>query len=373
LPFPATATEAAILTLGLAGVASAATAIDGDPRSSTGLGTPVGHEVQADFEGLFASDIQLTQSTVTYGLKHDSFVISASAALNTFDLDYQPAAFDFLGFATGLDELRWAGALAGEKDIIPSLTLFVAGGLYDGFSDYRSLWLNEYYRQQFAALPGYVAATPRGEQVSGSVRWEYLPAAGYLQADVGYFHDEIAPGYEIDFDGLRRGRPDLYTTAYRLAFENIVARRIRVKNEFRIGDTTNRELRYSYQGSLNLALGERWVIRLYGGYTEESPTFTAWYAGGAAEVELAGGWLLGISGRYYSDTGEIEDALFSSAAPGLEAWQIGLGARRVWGSTMPEARHALPARESRTHDARRAAFALHQVEQLLHVRAGSAM
>ena len=327
---PVTVADTAMLTLALFGGAGATAAVDSS--SSTGVGTPLAHAVQADFEGLFASDIQLTQSTVTYGLTRGSFEINASASLNTFNLDYQPAAFDFLGFATALDERRWAGALAGEAGLLPSLTLMVAGGLYDGFSDYRSLWLNEYYRQQYAALPGYVAASPRGEQASGGVRWEYLPAVGFLQVDVSYFHDEIAPGYEIDFEGLRRGRPDLYTTAYRLVFENILTRRVRMMNEFQLGDTTDREVRYSYQGSLNLALGERWVVRVYGGYTEEAPTFTAWYFGGAAEFELAGGWLVGVSGRYYSDTGEIEDALFSSAAPGLEAWQIGLGVRRVWGS-----------------------------------------
>ena len=37
---------------------------------------------------------------------------------------------------------------------------------------------------------------------------------------------------------------------------------------------------------------------------------------------------MSVSGLYYRDTGEIENSLFiSTAAPGLEVWQGGLGLR----------------------------------------------
>jgi hypothetical protein len=331
LPASATVAHAAILTVSAAnGIAESGGTAPGR-SSSEGSGTPLTQQARGDFEGLFSRDIQMTQTTASYGVKRGGWEFDASAAFNTYDLDYEPVSFDFLGFPESVAEVRWAAALQGKVELRPSLTLSATGGFYDGYNDYRSIWLNEYFRQQYSALPGYLEATPGGEQVSADLRWEYLPASGYVQVGLDYFHDEIAPGYEIDFDGLRRGRANLYTTAYRIAFENVVTRRARLLNEFRLADTTDRELRYSVQSSLNLALGEPWVIRIYGGYAEEEPTFQSWYAGGSVEYEAGGGWHVGVLGRFYHDTGEIENSLFSTAAPGVEAWQIGIGVRRVWG------------------------------------------
>lgn len=52
--------------------------------------------------------------------------------------------------------------------------------------------------------------------------------------------------------------------------------------------------------------------------------------GGTLECEVAPRWLVSLSGLYYHDTGEIENSLFiSTAAPGLETYQGGLGLRYV--------------------------------------------
>ena len=325
----------AMLALAVNARAELSIAAAGSGSASGRDGAPVTHQLQADFEGMFASDIRLTQSTVAYGQKRERFEFNASVAYNTFDLDYQPAPFDFLGTPAHVDERRTAAALGVRTKLLDPLTLLFSGGLYEGFADYRSAWLNEYYRQQFSSVTGfgdeYVTPSPRGENISLGLRWEYLPTTGFVQGDIGYLHDRIAPGYEIDFDGLRSGRPNLYTASYHLAFENVLTRRLRVLNEFRLTDTTNREQRYGYQGSLNLALGERWVVRAFGGYTQERPAFEAHYFGGTVEYEPETGWLLSVSGRQYRDTGEIENSLFSSAAPGLDAWQAGFGLRRLWG------------------------------------------
>jgi hypothetical protein len=53
----------------------------------------------------------------------------------------------------------------------------------------------------------------------------------------------------------------------------------------------------------------------------------AFYFGGAVEYEATPSCLFSLSGRFYRDTGEIENSLFSNAAPGVEAYQIGVGFR----------------------------------------------
>jgi hypothetical protein len=329
-PHPArvvTAVAAALVISTAWGASDPGQADAGLPVAST---TPVTQQVQADWEGLIASDILLTQASLAYRRAQGRFEFTTSIALNTIDLDYQPASFDFLGSSTSVDEHRFGGAVATRTRLLEPLTLLLSGAAYTGFPDYRTAWLNEYFRQQFGALPGYQQARPSGESVTFGLRLEYLPTIAFVQGDISYMKDSIAPGYEIDFDGLRRGRPNLYTASYHVAFENVLHRRVRLLNEARLTDTTDRENRYSYQGSLNVAVGERWVARVFGGYAEERPTFRAAYAGGSIEFEPSAGWLFSASGRHYSDTGEIENSLFSSAAPGLTAWQFGFGVRRVW-------------------------------------------
>lgn len=289
------------------------------------------HRSAASFEGLFASDVQLTTSALTYRATHGIWEGTVGVGLNTYGLDYEPVDFDFLGRPERVDEARWSGQFNGRVRVLPRLTLLASAGVFDGFADYRSLWLSTYYAQQFSGLPGYVAPDPGGASVGGGVRWEWLPDAGFLQGDFTYVNEEIAPGYEIDFDGLRRGRDRLYTAQWRISEEHVLHRRVRLLNEVRLTDTTDRDRRVAWQGSVNVTLGERWTLRPYGGYAEEDPQFEAWYVGGAVEYEVAPGWFVSVSGRYYEDTGEIENSNFSNAAPGVDTWHAGAGVRHVRG------------------------------------------
>ncbi|HMO66501.1 MAG TPA: hypothetical protein PKE47_14985 [Verrucomicrobiota bacterium] len=281
------------------------------------------------FEGLFATDVQLTSSALTHRAAHGIWEGSVGVGLNTYGLDYEPADFDFLGRPERVDEARWSGQFNGRVRALPRLTVLASAGVFDGFPDYRSLWLSTYYAQQFADLSGYVAPDPGGWTVGGGLRWEWLPGAGFLQGEFTYLNEEIAPGYENVVEGLRRGRDRLYTTAWRISEEHILHRRVRLLNEVRLTDTTDRERRFAWQGAVNVALGERWTLRPYGGYAEEDPRFEAWYVGGAVEYQLAPHWFLNAAGRYYEDTGEIENSNFSNAAPGVDTWHAGLGVRYV--------------------------------------------
>jgi len=264
---------------------------DGAIEAATG--TPVIHQGDLAFEAMLASDIQLTSTALTYGQKHGATEWKISYTHNTIGADYENfVLFDFLGYPERLTEEYDAGSIAIRQKLSEPLTLSVAAGGYDGFTDYRSVWLANYYKQQFSFLPGY----------------EYEPVPGVLL----------------------KGRERLETYSPTLKFENLVSRRVRMLNEFQLTFTTGRETRYAYRNSINLALGERWVVRTLGGYTFENPTLRAWFAGATLEFEITPRWLVNVSGLYYHDTGEIENSAFiSTAAPGLETWQAGLGLRYV--------------------------------------------
>ena len=218
-----------------------------------------------------------------------------------------------------------------QKRVRERLQLQGSAGLYEGITDFRSAWLNEYYRQQFGDIEGYQDADAGGLNVSGAASWEYVPNSGILQLDAGFLRDKIAPGYEIDFEGLFRGRETLNSWTVQVSSENVINRWIRAHSALSLIGTTEREIRLSYLGRLNLALGERMVVRSTLGATREDPELTAYFVGSSIEYELSQSILLSVSGRYYKDTGEIENSLlFSNAAPGLKSYQLGAGLRILW-------------------------------------------
>ena len=299
----------------------------------TATGSPVTREGDLSFEAMLASDIQLSSTAVSYGQKHGDTDWKLTYTHNLIGEDYEPyEPFDFLGYSERINASYNGGAASVRQKLGDALKWRVAGGGYVGFADYRSLWLANYYKQQFSFVPGYETPDPSGYYASTSLRWEYLPATGFAEISFLYAHDTIAPGYEFNpFLGvLEQATDQLDTYSPTLTFENIISRRIRWLNEFQLVFTTGRETRYAYRSSINVALGERWVWRTVGGYTQEDPTLRAWYAGATFEYEITPRWLVNLSGLYYHDTGEIENSAFiSTAAPGLQTWQVGLGLRYV--------------------------------------------
>src|SRR5439155_5464205 len=140
---------------------------------------------------------------------------------------------DTFGFAEILRENRYAGQATARSRLSEKLTLVLSGGAYDGFQDYRRVWLNNYYRQQFTnprfpPIPGYQEADPKGWNASGGLRWEYLPTTGFLEAKGSFAVDDVAPGFVRDpATGMAlRGRGTLYTPSFTVSSENVLSRRL---------------------------------------------------------------------------------------------------------------------------------------------------
>ena len=319
-----------VQTAGLAAAAPAA-------QSSSGL--PIVQTIEADTELSWSSDLLLSESKLRYDFERGGTEWDAAFALATFEEQYQPfRQLDFFGFPEHLEAERYSGVFNLRQRLTDPVTLLVSGSIVDGYKDYRRVWIANRYRQKydhpdFPRVPGYEEPAPGQWSASAGARWEYLPTLGFAEFRPSYSYERTAPGYE---DGtnrlggykLLRGRKNIDTVSLTVSSENVLTRRIRVLNEFTLGQSTGRELRFSYQGSLNLAVGERWVLRGYGGVTTEAPRFSAQFFGLTAERELLPGLLLSLTGRYYSDTGEIESALpITSAFPPLRSWEGGLGLR----------------------------------------------
>jgi len=312
------------------------------PSAERGPGAPWAHGIGVDSEFVRASDILLSDSRFSHRLEKGGTELELAFAYASFDIEYQPfAPIDFFGFSEDLHEDRFTGQASLRQRLVQTFTLLANGGVYDGYSDYRRVWIANRYRQKydhpdFPRVPGYETPDPKGYNLSIGARYEYLPATGFAELKLGYAHDQTAPGYEdgLDANGqfvLLQGRERLDTKSVALTLENVLTKRLRALNEFGVSETTGRKPRFTYQGSLNLALAERWVLRAYGGLSTEAPQFDGNFLGLTAECEVAPNLLLSLTGRHYRDSGEIENSLpVTSAAPPLRSWEAGVGLRYTW-------------------------------------------
>ncbi|MEZ5277281.1 MAG: hypothetical protein R3F07_12940 [Opitutaceae bacterium] len=301
-------------------------------RPSEGWGLPYGWEVDLAGEAVLSSDIQLSHYVVGLADRQTTSQFTLRLVQDVMSVDYEPIDFDLNGESTHLHEQTLAVQGSFRHAFEGAWTGLISGSAYDGYADYRSLWLAEYYRQQFSGLgdiPGFDLwrePDPHGVSFSAGMRWEYLPASGFLQLDLAHARDVIAPGYEIDFDGLVSGPSVLTARSIGLTLENVLTPRLRTLLQLQAAETTGRDPRLSALFSANLAFNTAWRIRGRIGGATEGPDFRSLYGSLAVEGDLSETWTVFATVRGYEDNGEIEDALlFSAAAPGLTTGSAGIG------------------------------------------------
>lgn len=202
------------------------------------------------------------------------------------------------------------------------------GSVFEGFRSHSDIWIDAYYRQQygFGGIPGvsYQNPDPGGSSLSGTLRWEYLPATAFVSLNAGWQGETVAPGYEVvdEITSFRLEKTDTYLNTWRVSldFENALNRRVRVRNALALTKTDRRDPRYGWSGQINVALSDHLISRSKGSYNREEPDFESWSISETLEWNFHGPWYLSGTVRWYDDTGQIESAfVVSSAAPALES------------------------------------------------------
>ncbi len=290
-------------------------------------------------ELLASGDVDLYSAFINGSVQlNDQSELDIRIDLTRQDVEFRPhELFDPFGSETSLGETGKAAILAYKQDA-GRHRLSVTASAYTGFRNYSSLWIDEYYRQQysFGGIPGvtYEDPDPHGWGLEFSERFELRPASTYLTASFGYLRDRVAPGYEIADLGtsfeLIRGETLLHSWTGSLEVEAILNKRMRTLQAIRLIRTTTRDLRISWNGALNTAINSKWISRTTASYAKEDPNFEAWSISQTFEYSLTDHWSLSATARYYEDTGQIESAnLVSSAAPALDSQQLYLSLRRT--------------------------------------------
>lgn len=283
-------------------------------------------------EVLHSSDISLQSLSILRRHSQKRWEWDLNMNFRRIDVDYEPFSdADIIGKQTRLLESNGSLQVSARYARSPILQYRFSGGGYYGFSDHRSLWLDEYYRQQFSGLSGYEYANPWGVNLSGGVQWDTLSSFGLLGMTLVAQQDDVAPGYDRPlFQELERGRQRLNTGSLLLEQESIISKNARMRHQASVTRTTDRQLRYRYSGYLNYSLSEHWVIRTEGTATFEATAaegesdFHSYSAGITVERDWDQRLFVSLAGRKYEDNGQIETSiLVSSGPPPLETTHLG--------------------------------------------------
>ena len=278
------------------------------------------NRIDVEGEALIGSDIMVLRTSGSYEQQRGDFTVGATLAYTDIDIDYSPRTVTFPADRSesnreGQIDLGWQA----KSDL--KLTGFAR--VYDGFPDFRSVWIAEYFEQLFGVVPGYRDADPRGWAVGGGAVWDPIPGSTRITFNLGYGEDDIVQGWIFGAGGLGSGPSRLQTSSGGVVWEQAINGWLKMENSIRAQEVELREPRFQVQTSWAAAFGPNWTLRANAGATRERPSFEAYYAGALLDYQFLPGWHVSVNGRYYEDTGEIESSGFSSAAPGMQSFELG--------------------------------------------------
>jgi hypothetical protein len=274
------------------------------------------------------SDVALLDSEMFVRRRDTQREVTLFLGAAEINLDYRPPASSLIGLDKDLTASKENGLITWREGLDSPLQWNFSAGLYQGFTDYRSLWLDEYYRQLFSGMPGYQEADVGGCNVGIGGRYEYLKATGLLNWNVGWQQDNVAPAYEkIIFGPLIRGTSELETWRFGLGSEHVLTPCLRFKQDAAAINTTDRAWRYTYAAETAWSVADNWTLRLRGEGTKEAD-FHSVLGALLIERDWEALWFAGIALRVYHDNGQIIDPLLiSGAAPALDSYQLQLTLR----------------------------------------------
>lgn len=283
-----------------------------------------------------ASDIQLFDSDLTIRWRNLERDLSTSIGWAPIHMDYIPSSASLIGKPADLDSNRASWQFTWREALEKTWRWNLSAGGYEGFTDYRSLWLEEYYRQLFSTVPGYREADVGGANVSVAGTYEFLPQCGMINWSLAFQTDDASPAYEKPIGAdLIRGVSHYETWRFGMGSEHVLNPRVRFKQDAAAFQTTSRDWRYVYRGEVAWAVADEWSVRsamdgsLEGGF--HSGSFSL-----MLEKDWSARWFVGLQARAYRDNGQIIDPeIVSSSSPALDSLHIQLmlrheSERLVW-------------------------------------------
>jgi hypothetical protein len=267
-----------------------------------------------------AADVFLSDSDLNARWRNPHRELSLLLGVGQINLDYLPPKINILGVSNERNETKESCQFTWREGLDQRLLWNLSCGAYQGFTDYRSVWLDEYYRQLFGSVAGYETADVGGVNASMGGRYEYLEASGLVSWSVGWQQDAVSPAYEkIIFGPLQQGEDTLTTWRFGLGSEHVLTPRLRFKQDPALILSTARDNRYAYSAETVWAITDAWTARLRAEAVKEAE-FHSISGGLLVERDWDGKWFAGMAVRAYRDNGQILDPLLiSGSAPPLDS------------------------------------------------------
>ena len=275
-----------------------------------------------------ASDVCVADNELNARWRDGRRELSVMAGLANLQMDYAPSPWDLTATFEKLEETRSTAQLTWREGLKTPWRWNFSGGGYVGYTDYRSMWLNEYYRQIFSGVPGYKEADPAGLNASIGGTYEYLPQSGMLNWSVGWQSDVVAPAYDkLIGVPLQRGLSRYETWRFSVGSEHVLASTLRFKQDATAFETSARAWRFTYKAETLWAVTDTWVTRVSLEGSQEAHFHSV--AGALAlEHDWEARWFAGIQARAYRDNGQIIDpSIVSGNAPPIDTAQLQLTLR----------------------------------------------
>ena len=288
-------------------------------------------------EYMVTDDVRLFANDLQWELQRGRLRLTNLLSYGHIEVDYKPAARAFFGEREERVEDHWSYSVT-TAWVEDQNTASLTAGFSDGFQDYRSVWLAEYYQQGFENDPAYSEPDPHATFVAGE--WASLLVNDQVRVSVNssYRSDDVAPPYERIIPTAvgqpiytQVGREHLETVGFGGAVDWIATERTRVEASLSTDDTTGRELRWTGEFTVAHALTDSWVASLSGTHVSEGGEFDAWSVAGMLDYDWYESWFLGVLVRYYEDNGLVWDSTIVSAeSPPLDSWQVGIRLAKVF-------------------------------------------
>lgn len=278
-------------------------------------------EFDLEYEALLSSDIDVNRGALRYSQRRGDWNFDLGLSTTDYSIDYQPFA-PLGGLPNSLNENTRQASFTVGYSLNETLDTNLSFNYYDGFADFRSVWIAEYYRQAFN-FPGsgYQSPDPHGFSITSG--WQWNPKAGTrVSFDLTYSEDTIAPGWSFQDPG----NDLLKNRAASIRWEQAINPRLKTETSFTYFDITDREARMILQSSWNFAINDDLTLGANIGGSIEEPDFSALYGGLALTYEVNPNLSLRAEARLYEDSGEIETSGFNASAPQVLTTEVGLSA-----------------------------------------------
>ncbi len=281
-------------------------------------------EIETTGEVLDADDILVQSYQLAYSGTEGPWKFRANLGFSNYDLTYVPV---LSGDTEQLEESTTQINLSLTHQWNPHWSGTFNLAAYDGFTEYRSVWISEYYRQQFIGFPDdYDAPDPHGESFGASLKWDYLPGAGNATFSAGFSQDEVAPGWSFNSAAAKpeADRQELDTFFGGVRVEQALNGWLKTEVDLTARKTSDRKTRFSIKNSWAAAAGPV-TFRLAGGYADEEPSFDSLYGTALVDWKFLPQWSVHLGYRAYSDSGEIQTSGFNATAPAVDTSEIFTG------------------------------------------------